>query len=162
MTARNLQTSAKNQGLPWTTAKGFDTFLPLSDPIPPSRLLPGLLLPSLSSNSPSNLLRDLQHNRDADLDVELFCHVNGVEKQRDSTRLMLFPIPRILRAINSVMKLEKGDVVLTGTPKGVGSVKAGDVIRAGIRVGGKEVMEGRVEVEVRDTEEGEGEDWEGR
>lgn len=46
--------------------------------------------------------------------------------------------------------LEKGDVVLTGTPKGVGSVKGGDVIRAGVRVDGKEVVEGRVEVEIRD------------
>lgn len=67
---------------------------------------------------------------------------------------MLFRIPEILSAISAVMTLEKGDVVLTGTPKGVGSVQAGDVIKAGLRVGGKEVEEGRVEVEVRDREGG--------
>jgi 2-keto-4-pentenoate hydratase/2-oxohepta-3-ene-1,7-dioic acid hydratase in catechol pathway len=67
---------------------------------------------------------------------------------------MLFRIPRILSAISRVMVLEKGDVVLTGTPKGVGSVLAGDVMRAGVRVGGKEVEEGRVEVEVRDRDGG--------
>lgn len=67
------------------------------------------------------------------------------------------------------MVLEKGDVVLTGTPKGVGSVRGGDVITAGIRVRGKvggeegkvggkddwkEVPEGKVQVEVRDREGG--------
>ncbi len=129
MTARNLQDVAKAKGLPWTSAKGFDTFLPLSDPIPKSRI-----------PDPH--------------DVELYLSVNGQERQRDSTGLMLFRIPRILSAISRVMVLEKGDVVLTGTPKGVGSVLAGDVMRAGVRVGGKEVEEGRVEVEVRDRDGG--------
>lgn len=48
-------------------------------------------------------------------------------------------------------------MVLTGTPKGVGAVKGGDVITAGVRVGGVEVEEGRVQVEVRDREGGR--DW---
>lgn len=129
MTARNLQNRARARGLPWTTAKGFDTFLPLSEPIPKSRF-----------PDPH--------------DVELFLAVNGKERQRDSTGLMLFSIPRILRAISQVMVLERGDLVLTGTPKGVGGVGAGDVMRAGVRVGGVEVEEGRVEVEVRDREGG--------
>ena len=46
------------------------------------------------------------------------------------------------------MTLEKGDLVLTGTPKGVGAVGLGDVMRAGVRVGGREVREGEIEVEV--------------
>lgn len=125
MTARNVQDQAKAKGLPWTAAKGFDTFLPLSDPIPKSYIAD-------------------PH------DVELFLSVNGEERQRDSTRLMLFRIPRILSEISRVMLLEKGDVVLTGTPKGVGSVEDGDVLRAGLRVDGKEVEEGKVEVEVRE------------
>lgn len=61
---------------------------------------------------------------------------------------MLFRIPRLLSDITQVMTLEKGDVVLTGTPKGVGSVDLGDVIRAGVRVEGEEIEEGRIEVEV--------------
>lgn len=123
MTARNAQDAAKRNGLPWTTAKGFDTFLPLSDPIPKSAI-----------PDPH--------------DAELFLTVNDQPRQRDSTALMLFRIPTILSYISRVMTLERGDVVLTGTPKGVGSVGVGDVMRAGVRVGGREVPEGRIEVEV--------------
>jgi len=65
--------------------------------------------------------------------------------------LMLFRIPRILSDISKVMTLEKGDIVLTGTPKGVGPVVPGDVMRAGIKVGGKELEEGKIEVEVKES-----------
>lgn len=65
---------------------------------------------------------------------------------------MLYRIPQQLAQISRVMTLEKGDIVLTGTPKGVGQVKAGDVMRASIEVGGKEIEEGRIEVEVQDRE----------
>lgn len=65
---------------------------------------------------------------------------------------MLFRIPRILAEISQVMTLEKGDVVLTGTPKGVGEVKAGDVMKASIEADGKEIEEGRIEVLVKDRE----------
>lgn len=125
MTARNEQNAAKRDGLPWTTAKGFDTFLPLSNVIPKS------LIPD-------------PH------DVELSLSVNGEKRQDDSTSLMIFRIPAILSYVTRVMVLEKGDVVLTGTPKGVGSVNVGDVMRAGIRVGGKELEQGRVEVGVEE------------
>ena len=123
LTARNLQDEAKKKGLPWTTAKGFDTFLPISMPIPKARI-----------PDPH--------------DAEVFLSVNGEKKQDDSTSLMLFRIPRLLSDISQVMTLEKGDVVLTGTPKGVGSVEVGDTIRVGVRVGGKELLEGKIEVEV--------------
>ncbi len=125
MTARNTQDAAKKNGLPWTTAKGFDTFLPLSSVIPKS-----------SIPDPH--------------DVELFLGVNGEKRQDDSTSLMIFRIPTILSYVTRVMVLEKGDLVLTGTPKGVGSVNVGDVMRAGIRVGGKELEQGRVEVGVKE------------
>ncbi|KAI9878255.1 MAG: hypothetical protein M1830_001434 [Pleopsidium flavum] len=127
LTARNVQDEAKKKGLPWSIAKGFDTFLPLSNFIPKSRV-----------PDPHN--------------VELYLSVNGEMRQNDSTALMLFRIPRQLSDISSVMGLERGDVVLTGTPKGVGEVKTGEVLRAGVRVQGREVEEGRVEVEVRDRE----------
>jgi acylpyruvate hydrolase len=60
----------------------------------------------------------------------------------------------MLSDISKVMTLEPGDLVLTGTPKGVGSVQAGDVIKAGIKVDGKEIDEGRIEVDVKDREGG--------
>lgn len=46
------------------------------------------------------------------------------------------------------MTLEKGDIVLTGTPKGVGTVVEGDVLTCGLSVGGKEVDEAKIEVKV--------------
>ena len=125
MTARNMQEEAKKKGIPWTAAKGFDTFLPISHYIPKS---------------------DIPDPHD----VELWLTVNGEERQRDSTGLMLFRIPRILSEISRVMKLEEGDIVLTGTPKGVGPVQVGDVMRAGVKVGAKELKEGAIEVGVEE------------
>ena len=123
MTARNVQDEAKAKGLPWSIAKGFDTFLPLSDEIAPS------LIPD-------------PH------DVHLSLSVNGEAKQSDSTQLMLFNIPTMLSHISRCMTLEPGDLVLTGTPKGVGEVKPGDVMTALLQVAGKEVA--RIDVEAKD------------
>ncbi|KAL4939019.1 hypothetical protein BDV06DRAFT_214619 [Aspergillus oleicola] len=127
MTARNVQDEAKKKGLPWTIAKGFDTFLPISQEI-------------LKSKIPD------PHN------AFLRLSVNSQERQADSSSLMLYRIPRLLAEISRTMTLEKGDLVLTGTPKGVGEVKSGDVMRASIEVDGKEIEEGRIEVEVKDRE----------
>jgi acylpyruvate hydrolase len=126
MTARNAQNEAKKKGLPWDIAKGFDTFLPLSNIIQKSAI-----------PDPH--------------DVELYLTVNNESKQLDSTELMLFRIPRILSEISKVMTLQKGDIVLTGTPKGVGPVVPGDVMRAGVKVGGKELEEGKIEVVVEES-----------
>ena len=123
LTARNVQSEAKSKGLPWTIAKGFDTFCPVSNVIPKSRI-----------PDPHN--------------VELCLSLNSEVRQRDNTELMLFKVPRLLSDISQIMTLEKGDVVLTGTPKGVGSVGVGDVMEAGLRVSGAEVEEGKIEVTV--------------
>jgi len=126
MTARNAQNEAKKKGLPWSISKGFDTFLPVSQIIPKSAI-----------PDPHN--------------VELYLTVNDKIRQNDSTNLMLFQIPRMLSDISKVMTLEKGDIVITGTPKGVGSVVPGDIMRAGIKVGGKEIEEGKIEVVVEES-----------
>lgn len=63
---------------------------------------------------------------------------------------MLFRIPQVLSEISKVMTLEPGDLVLTGTPKGVGPVSTGDTIEAGIRVDGEELPEGQINVQVED------------
>lgn len=126
MTARNLQNEAKKKGLPWSIAKGFDTFLPISDIIPKEKI-------------------PEPHN------CEVYLTVNNEHRQRDNTNLMLFQIPRILSDISKVMTLQKGDIVLTGTPKGVGSVVPGDVMRAGVVVDGKEIEEGKIEVVVEES-----------
>ncbi|EPE36058.1 FAH [Glarea lozoyensis ATCC 20868] len=126
MTARNAQNEAKKKGLPWDIAKGFDTFLPISEIIPKS-----------SIPDPHN--------------VDIYLKVNGETKQSDSTNLMLFQIPRILSDISKVMTLEKGDIVITGTPKGVGPVVPGDVMTAGLKVNGKELPESKIEVAVEES-----------
>ena len=123
MTARNVQNEAKKKGLPWDIAKGFDTFLPLGNVIPKSAI-----------PDPH--------------DIELFLKVNGETRQDASTNLMLFRLPRILSEISKVMTLEPGDIVLTGTPAGVGPVVPGDVMRAGVRVGGKELEDAKIEIPV--------------
>ncbi|KAL8745642.1 MAG: hypothetical protein Q9190_002246 [Brigantiaea leucoxantha] len=125
MTARNVQDEAKRKGLPWSIAKGFDTFLPISNYIPKARI-----------PDPH--------------DAELWLSVNGETKQRDSTGLMLFRVPKQLAEISQCMTIERGDLVLTGTPKGVGSVELGDVMKAGIRVREEEVEEGGIEVRVEE------------
>lgn len=126
MTARNVQGEAKKKGLPWSIAKGFDTFLPM-----------GHVLDKKDLPDPHN--------------VELYLKVNDEVRQQDSTKLMLFRIPRILSEISKVMTLEPGDIVLTGTPKGVGPVEPGDVIRCGIRVDGKELECAKMEFKVEES-----------
>lgn len=115
MTARNVQDEAKKKGLPWSIGKGFDTFLPVSNFIPKSRI-------------PNPY------------DAELILKINGEVKQQDKTNLMLFPIHKILSHMSAIMTLEKGDLILTGTPKGVGAVNPGDKIEAYLKVG-DEVIE---------------------
>lgn len=71
-------------------------------------------------------------------------------KQKDNSNLMLFNIPRILSDISKVMTLEEGDIILTGTPKGVGPLKGGDVVRCGLEADGREVVEAKIELDVVD------------
>jgi 2-keto-4-pentenoate hydratase/2-oxohepta-3-ene-1,7-dioic acid hydratase in catechol pathway len=60
------------------------------------------------------------------------CHVNGVMRQMGSTQDMVFQIPQIITFISSVMTLEPGDVVLTGTPAGVSPLVSGDIVEVKI------------------------------
>ncbi|KNA14532.1 hypothetical protein SOVF_106620 [Spinacia oleracea] len=107
MTARELQSSIKAAGLPWLLAKGQDTFTPISEMIPKSAV-----------PDPHNL--------------ELWLKVNGEVKQKGSTKDMIFSIPFLVSHISSFVTLLEGDVILTGTPEGVGPVKPGEKITAGI------------------------------
>ncbi|XP_018013110.1 acylpyruvase FAHD1, mitochondrial-like isoform X1 [Hyalella azteca] len=107
MTARDFQEKCKSKGQPWEIAKGFDTSLPVS------RFITKEELPE-------------PHN------VVLWCKVNGEDRQRGNTREMVFNIPTLLSYISGIFTLQPGDLVLTGTPAGVGPVKAGDLISCGI------------------------------
>ncbi|KAF5198875.1 Acylpyruvase fahd1 protein [Thalictrum thalictroides] len=107
MTAREIQSSAKEEGLPWTVAKGQDTFTPISSFIPKSMV-----------QDPHNL--------------KLWLKVNGEYRQKGSTKDMIFKIPYLISHISSIMTLFEGDVILTGTPPGVGPVNLYQNITAGI------------------------------
>ena len=85
----------------WTRAKGFDTFCPLG-PWIETELDPA--------------------------DALITCNVNGKMRQMASTRDMIFPVGEIVAFVSSVMSLEPGDVILTGTPAGVGPLKQGDEV----------------------------------
>ncbi|KAF7722211.1 hypothetical protein EC973_003531 [Apophysomyces ossiformis] len=67
--------------------------------------------------------------------VDLWLKVNGAFRQQGNTKDMIFSIPSLLEYVGSIMKLEIGDVILTGTPQGVGPIHAGDVITAGLKPG---------------------------
>ncbi|ODV77862.1 uncharacterized protein CANTADRAFT_26881 [Suhomyces tanzawaensis NRRL Y-17324] len=125
LTARNVQDEAKKKGLPWSIGKGFDTFLPVSNFIPKDKI-----------KDPYN--------------VELKLKVNGEVKQQDKTDLMIFPIHKILSHMSSIMTLEKGDLILTGTPKGVGQIQPGDRVEAFLSVDGQEIE--RIEADVAEKD----------
>jgi len=129
MTGRNVQDHCKKKGLPWSTAKGFDTFNPISKFITREQI-----------SDPHN--------------VTLYLEVNGESKQNDSTDLMLFNIPKLISHVSGIMTLQPNDIIMTGTPKGVGQVFAGDVMTAGVKVNGVEIEEGKLKVNVEDKKDG--------
>lgn len=107
MTARDLQGQAIKEGTPWTVSKGFDTSAALS--------------PFVTAES----VPDILHQR-------ITLQVNGELRQSEVMDLMLFPPTVLVANIASRMKLEAGDLIYTGTPKGVGAVQRGDVLDAAI------------------------------
>eukprot|EP01132_Coremiostelium_polycephalum_P010056 gene10056-12325_t len=107
LTSRDKQNIAKSKGLPWTIAKGYDTFTPVSG-----------FIQKTDIKDPSN--------------VEIWITVDGEIKQKDSTSLMIYKIPQLIEYISKIMTLEAGDLILTGTPSGVGPIKPGQKIKAGI------------------------------
>ena len=106
MTARNLQDQAKKKGHPWSVAKGYDTFCPISDLIDRDKVDPG--------------------------NARLWLKVDGEMKQDGNTREMIFSVPVLISYISGIYTLEPGDVILTGTPQGVGPVEEGQVIACGL------------------------------
>ncbi len=105
MTLRDVQAEAKKKGLPWTVAKGFDTSAPISAFVHPEAV-----------PDPHNLAIRLT--------------VNGQIRQSSTTASMIFRIEQMIAFISSVMTLEPGDLIYTGTPEGVGPVQPGDVLTA--------------------------------
>ena len=107
LTLRDLQTKLKEKGLPWTIAKGFDTSAVVSDFIS-------------------------KREYTLTLDEKIILSVNGVKRQDDLLNKMIFSPAEIVEYLSSLMTLNKGDIIFTGTPKGVSKVNKGDKIFAQI------------------------------
>jgi 2-keto-4-pentenoate hydratase/2-oxohepta-3-ene-1,7-dioic acid hydratase in catechol pathway len=102
VTARDLQTRDGQ----WTRAKGFDTFCPVG--------------PLVSDEL------------DLEAGLTIATRVNGELRQQGSTLDFIFPVPQLLAHITAAFTLESGDLVLTGTPSGVGPLQAGDRVEVSI------------------------------
>lgn len=104
LTLRDLQKQLKEAGQPWEKAKGWDGACPIS--------------PFVKTKE----FADLQ-----DVDIKLW--QNGELKQNGNTAQMLTPVLPLITYISQFFTLQPGDVVLTGTPEGVGPLDANDVLR---------------------------------
>jgi len=105
ITARDIQDEAKKNSWPWAIAKGFDTFAPISDVVLKDKII-----------NPNNL--------------DLLLKVNGEIRQSSNTGYMVYSVERIIEFISEIMTMEKGDLIMTGTPEGVGEIRKKDVLEA--------------------------------
>ena len=104
LTLRDVQGRLKKSGLPWELSKAFEQSAPLGH--------------FKAYNSDSIDLKDLTFS----------CSVNGELRQQGNTREMLFPVSQLIHVLSGWWKLKPGDIVFTGTPEGVGPIKAKDKV----------------------------------
>jgi len=102
-TARDLQASLKEKGLPWEKAKAFD-----------GSAVIGEFYPKTDFSSMENI------------NFELI--INGETVQKGNTSHMLWKIDELISYVSQFFTLKKGDIIFTGTPEGVGAVKPNDII----------------------------------
>jgi 2-keto-4-pentenoate hydratase/2-oxohepta-3-ene-1,7-dioic acid hydratase in catechol pathway len=100
-TARDIQQRQKEKGLPWEPAKAFDGSAAVGEFIP---------------------LSDLKQPGE----IKFHLDVNGNTVQEGNHLMMIFPIGKIIAFVSRYITLKKGDLIFTGTPSGVGSIRAGD------------------------------------
>lgn len=111
-TLRDLQSQQKEKGLPWATSKGFRTSAPVSE-----------VLKTGNDFSAEALNISLK--------------INGETKQSANTSMMIFKIRFIISYLSQIFSLRKGDIIFTGTPSGITTLKTGDIILAQIENIGK-------------------------
>ena len=107
LTLRDWQRKAKEKGHPWAVAKGFDGSCPIS------------------SFTPIGEIEDIQS-------LSLKMYLNDELRQNGNTQDMIHSVGELLSYISRIFTLEKGDIILTGTPAGVGEIKSGDKLHAEI------------------------------
>jgi fumarylpyruvate hydrolase len=103
MTRRDLQGEMKKQGRPWCIGKGFDHSAPM-----------GPITKAAEAGS-------VEH-------AEIRLDINGQSRQKSTTEQLMWKIPEIIEHLSAAWELQPGDLIFTGTPEGVGAVKAGDLM----------------------------------
>ena len=107
LTRRDLQFEAREQGRPWDVAKGFDCSAPI-----------GAIRPAAQMGHPER--------------GSIWLEVNGEARQRANLSEMIWSVPEIVAELSTYFELRAGDLILTGTPEGVGPVQRGDSLVGGI------------------------------
>jgi len=105
-TARDIQQKLKEKGLPWDIAKGFNGSAPISDKF--------------------IAISEFKNIKDINFKLE----IDGQLKQQGNTSLLLFPFDYIISYLSKFFTLRTGDLIFTGTPKGVGPVAIGNKLSA--------------------------------
>jgi fumarylpyruvate hydrolase len=106
LTRRDLQTAAKQGGLPWDSGKGFDRSAPVA---------------AIRRAADGHVSRG-----------RIWLEVNGEPRQDSDVSLMLWNVPQLIAELSSLYELKAGDLIFTGTPAGVGPVRLGDRLEGGI------------------------------
>lgn len=107
MTRRDLQGQMKEQGRPWEIGKAFDRSAPMSPVVP--------------AGAVANPERG-----------SIWLDVNGVRRQQGDLADMIWSAAEVISRLSGWFRLEPGDLIMTGTPEGVGAMKVGDLIEAGV------------------------------
>jgi fumarylpyruvate hydrolase len=107
MTRRDLQGEAKTMGRPWEVGKAFENSAPC-----------GPLVPAAVCGHPT--------------EGALWLDVNGARRQTGDLNQMIWKVPEIIAILSRFFTLQPGDMVMTGTPSGVGPVERGDLIEGAI------------------------------
>lgn len=118
LTRRDLQSISKEKGLPWDTAKALDQGAPIS-----------AITPVIGGSSSFSL----------DTASKISLTVNGTPKQEGTLNQMIWTVEEVISHLSHMFQLQPGDLIFTGTPKGVGPIVAGDHIIG--RVDGLEAVE---------------------
>ncbi|TCK31147.1 fumarylpyruvate hydrolase [Ancylobacter aquaticus] len=107
MTRRDLQGEAKKLGRPWEVGKAFEDSAPCS-----------ALVPASVVGHPA--------------DGKVWLNVNGTQRQVGDLNQMIWKVPEMISYLSGLFELEPGDVIMSGTPAGVGAIVRGDVMEGGV------------------------------
>lgn len=107
MTRRDLQFALRDKGRPWDLAKAFDQSAPIAPIVP---------------------VAQCGHLQQA----AIWLTVDGQERQRSDISQLIWNVPEVVSTLSQFFELQPGDLIMTGTPEGVGAVQPGQVMHGGI------------------------------